>query len=67
MCVLYQTTLIKITSKSCGYRIVSYNHVMVLNLNIFKIVLSFAPPPSTILVKLHLNHAWTEYFGSDLT
>jgi hypothetical protein len=29
---------------SGGYRIASYNHVMPLNLNIFKIILSFASP-----------------------
>jgi hypothetical protein len=40
MCVPYQTTLTKITNKSSIYKIMSYN--MTLNLNIFKIVLSFA-------------------------
>jgi hypothetical protein len=44
MHVLYQTTLTKITNKSGGYRIMLYNHVMTLNLNIFKIILSFSPP-----------------------
>jgi hypothetical protein len=43
MCVLYQTTLTKIMNKSSGYRIVPQNHIMALNLNIFKIVLLFAP------------------------
>jgi hypothetical protein len=51
MCVLYQTILTKIINKSDGYRIMPYNHVMILNLNIFKIVLSFGPP--TTLVILH--------------
>jgi hypothetical protein len=36
---------------SSGYRIVSYNHVMTLNLNIFNVVFSFALHPRT-LVKL---------------
>jgi hypothetical protein len=44
-CVFYQITLTRITNKSGDYKIVPYNHVIALNLDIFKIDLSFALHP----------------------